>query len=62
MSKLSNRIEKLESIAESSKLAKWIRVIQRVDQTRAQALKEAGIVNPEAHNIWYVTLVSPKGA
>ena len=61
MNKLCNRIENLENLSKTSKPTKWVRVIQEAGETKAQALAKAGIVNPEAHNIWFVMPVSPKG-
>ena len=61
MSKLSNRIEKLENTAKPSKTTKWLRVVWQEDETKERALSRAGKVNPEAYSILYVVPVRPKG-
>lgn len=60
MSKLSKRLEKLEYISNPPKPKKGVMVIQRVGETKEQALSRTGITDPEAYSIWYVAPVRPK--
>ncbi len=60
MSKLTKRLEKLESILSPPKRKKWKMVIQEVGETQEQAIARAGVTDPRAFNIWIIRLVAPK--
>lgn len=47
MSKLSKRLEKLENILNPPKPKKWVIVIQKVGETREQALSKAGVMDTD---------------
>jgi len=59
MSKLTKRLEKLETIISPPQPKRYVRVIQEVGETQEQAIAKAGITDPAAFNIWIVRLIRP---
>lgn len=58
MSKLSKRLQKLESILNPPTPKKWVRVNQLPGESREEAFTKAGIV--EGDKVWIVQGVKPK--
>ena len=60
MSKLTKRLEKLETIISPPPPKRYVRVIQEVGETQEQAIAKAGITDPEAYGrIWIIRLIKP---